>query len=445
MIIKNGWIVVDYIRNYRDGAVVIEDDKIVDVGPTEDVLRRHSGSGHDVIDARDKIVIPGLVNSHTHISMTLLRGYADDLPLQEWLEKWIWPFEANLTGEDIELGALLGALESIRFGTTTVYSMYHYHPGHNEASGLIKAGLRGVIGIAIFHWSRDKNIKMFWDAMGRWHGRDGLIKVSLGPHAPYTVDPETWMRLPEILNEANEKYGDRGRVIISSHIAEDWRENELIRDKFNVDIPGGSIFRYLEKFNILSGDFLAAHCIHLNQVDLDLIHKYSVGVAHNPVANLKLGMGFANTPKMLEKGIRVSLGTDGPASNNTLDMFETMKFAALINKPIKRDPSVTPANIVFRMATEYGALNLGYNDLGILKPGYKADVVILDRRKPHLTPVYDIYSHLVYAARSMDVETVIINGRIVYDGGFVNTSLDDVISRVENRVYELLEKVGKGD
>ena len=440
MIIKGGWVVVDYRRNYRDGAVVIEDDKIVDVGPTEEVMRRHSGAGHDKIDARGKIVIPGLVNSHTHISMTLLRGYADDLPLQEWLEKWIWPFEAKLTGGDIELGALLGAVEAIRFGTTSIYTMYHYHPEHNEASGILKAGLRGVIGIAIFSWSRDENIKMFWDALRRWHGRDGIIKVSLGPHAPYTVDPDTWRMIPDIKREAEERYG---KIIISTHIAEDWRESQLIRERFNTEVPEDSILKYLERFNILSKDFLGAHAIHLNPIDLEIAKRYDIGLAHNPVANMKLGMGVADTPEMLKKGLRVSLGTDGPASNNTLDMFETMKVAALVNKPLKRDPSVTPANIVFRMATEYGALNLGYTDLGVLKPGYKADIVILDRRRPHLTPIYDIYSHLVYAAKGQDVETVIINGRIIYDNGFINLSIEEIINKVEERVYYLLDKVSK--
>lgn len=441
MIIKNAWIVEDHLKNYRNGAIVIEDDRIIDVGLTEDVMRKHGGAGHDIIDAHDKIVIPGLINSHTHISMTLLRGYADDLLLQEWLEKWIWPFEAKLTGKDIELGAILGSIESIRFGTTTAYTMYHYHSENNEASGMIKVGLRGNIGVAIFTWSKDKNIREFWDAMKKWHGKEDLIRVSLGPHAPYTVDPDTWNMLEEIRKEASSKYGRYGDVIISSHIAEDWNEINMVEDRFNVKVPGKSLFKYLEQFKVLSDKFLAAHAIHLNSTDVDIIKKYGVGIAHNPVANMKLGMGIADVPRLLENGIRVSLGTDGPASNNSLDMFETMKIAALIHKPMRRDPTILPANIVFRMATEYGALNLGYNDIGKIKPGYKADIVLIDRRKPNLIPVYDIYSHLVYSTRGCDVDMVIINGKIVYDGGFPNINVEEIYYKVEKRVNEIIEEV----
>ena len=441
MIIKGGWLVEDHVKNYRDGAVVIEDDTIVDVGPADEIMKRHGGSGHDVIDAKDKIIIPGLVNSHTHISMTLLRGYADDLILQEWLEKWIWPFESKLSDRDIELGAILGGLESIRFGTTTVYSMYHYYSEHNEASGLLKTGLRGVIGIAIFEWSKDENIKSFWDAMKRWHGKDGLIRISLGPHAPYTVGPETWKILEDIRKEANEKYGDKGDVIISSHVLEDWNEPELVRDRFNVEIPDGSLFKYLQHFNVLSNKFLAAHAIHVNEADLHVIKKYNVNIAHNPIANMKLAMGIADTPKLLDNKIRVSLGTDGAASNNTLDMFETMKVTALIHKSIRRDPQVMPASTVFKMATEDGSLNLGFNNIGKIKPGYKADIVLIDLKKPHLTPIYDVYSHLVYSVKGEDVDTVIVNGKIVYDGEFRGIDEHYIYERVKKRVLEILDEV----
>ncbi len=442
MILKGGWIVQDYRRNIRDGAVVIEDNRIVDVGPTDEILRRHGGSGHDIIDLDGKIVIPGIVNSHTHISMTLLRGYADDLLLQEWLEKYIWPYESLLTGADIELGAILGAIESIASGVTNVCSMYHYHSDRNEATALLKVGLRGTIGIAIFTWDPEGSLRNFRDAVERYHGRDGLIRIASCPHAPYTVDPELWKNSEDLRLELNSRYGDMGRIIVTSHIAEDWREVDIVRERFNVEVPDGSIMKYLEGLGVVSSDFLAAHGIHLNEVDIEVMKRYDVKVAHNPVANMKLGMGYADTPRLLDSGIKVSLGTDGPASNNTLDMVETMKFAALINKPIKRDPRVTPANIVFRMATEYGAINLGYNDLGRIEPGYLADLTIIDFNKPHLTPVYDVYSHLVYACRSSDVDTVIVNGRIIYESKeFVDINVYEVMDKVRRRSMELYEKV----
>ena len=445
MILKGGWIIQDWRRDIRDGAIVIEDNRIVDVGRTEDILRRHGGAGHDIIDVSGKAVIPGLINSHTHISMTLLRGYADDLLLQEWLEKYIWPYERLLKSSDIELGALLGAVESIAGGVTNVCSMYHYFPDRNEATALLKMGMRGTIGIAIFTWDPKGSLNNFEDAVKRYHGKDGLVRIASCPHAPYTVDPELWIESEELRRRLDDKYGDDGKIIVTSHIAEDWREVELVRERFNVDIPDGSILKYLDGLGVLSSDFLAAHAIHLTDKDIDVMVNRGVKVAHNPVANMKLGMGIADTPKLLSRGIYVSLGTDGPASNNTLDLIETMKFAALVNKPIKRDPRVTPARTVFRMATEYGALNLGYKDLGKIDIGYLADITIIDLRKPHLTPIYDIYSHIAYSLKASDVDTVIINGKIVYENrSFKNIDIYSLMERVERRSYEIAEKVRGG-
>ncbi len=442
MILKNGWIVQDHMRNIRDGAVVIEDNIIVDVGPTDEIMRRHGGSGHDIIDLRGSIVIPGLINSHTHISMTLLRGYADDLLLQEWLEKYIWPYESQLTSHDIELGSILGAIESIASGVTNVCSMYHYRPDRNEATALLKVGLRGTIGIAIFTWDPEGSLNNFRDAVSRFHGRNGLIRIASCPHAPYTVDPELWKKSEELRRELNDKFGDKGKIIVTSHIAEDWNEVKMVEERFKVEVPNGSIMKYLEELDVVSSDFLAAHAIHLTDLDIEVMKRYDVKVAHNPVANMKLGMGYADTPRLLSNGIKVSLGTDGPASNNTLDLIETMKFAALINKPLKRDPRVTSAREVFRMATEYGAVNLGYNNLGRVDIGYLADIVVLDFRKPHLTPVYDVYSHLVYACRSSDVNTVIVNGKMVYeDKRFLTVDVERVLDDVNRRSMELYEKV----
>ena len=442
MILKGGWIIQDWRRDIRDGAIVIEGNRIVDVGPTDVIMRRHGGAGHDIIDITGKVVIPGLINSHTHISMTLLRGYADDLLLQEWLEKHIWPYERLMTPHDIELGALLGAIESIASGVTNVCSMYHYFPDKNEATALLKIGLRGTIGIAIFTWDPEGSLKNFEDAVKRYHGREGLIRIASCPHAPYTVDPGLWVESENLRRELNDKYGDLGKIIVTSHIAEDWREVELVKERFNVDVPDGSIVKYLDNLGVINSDFLAAHAIHLNDVDVEIMARRDVKVAHNPVANMKLGMGYADTPKLLSKGIQVSLGTDGPASNNTLDLIETMKFAALINKPIKRDPRVTSAREVFRMATEYGALNLGYHDLGRIDKEYLADITILNIRKPHLTPVYDIYSHLVYSLKASDVDTVIIDGRIIYeDDSFKNVDVEDIMERVERRGHEIADQV----
>jgi len=437
VILVEGGYVVTQERVYREGAVAIEGERIVDVGDASDVKRR-VGRGFEKIDARGKLVIPGLVNAHTHIAMTLLRGYADDYPLQEWLERKIWPVEARMRPEDYELGAMLGAVESIRMGVTTVCSLYHYHPEHNEASGILKVGLRGVIGVAAFAWRPEESIRDIRDALERWHGRDGLIRIAVGPHAPYTVDPELWRRLHDLRRWADERYSGRGgRVIITTHVAEDPNEARITSERFNVEIRGG-MFEYLDGLGVLDECFLAAHAIHLTDGDIRVIRERGVKIAHCPVSNMKLGMGIARVRRLLDAGITVGLGTDGPASNNTLDLLETAKVASLLQKAITGDPTAIPAREAFRMATIYGARVLLYDDLGDIRPGYLADIVIIDLKRPHLTPIYDPLSHLIYSVRSLDVETVIIGGRVVYrEGEFLTVDLDELYERVGRAVERL--------
>ena len=443
MIIKGGIVVSDKV--YHDGAVVVEDKYIVDVGYRDEILHRYSSSGYEVIDARDKIIIPGIINTHTHISMTLLRGYADDLELQEWLEKKIWPIEAKLTDRDIELGAELGAVESIQYGVTTICSMYHYYSDHNEATGTAKVGLRTVMATAIFYWKPEESLKKFRDAVMRWHGSfNGLVRIAAGPHAPYTVSPELWRETIAVWRELREKFNDRGRIIITAHILEDWNEYKLVRERFNVELPDGSMYKYLEDLGVLSDDFLAAHSIHMNEVDYIVASRNKINISHNPIANLKLAMGIADVVKMLRYGINVSLGTDGPASNNTVDMFETMKVTALIHKEVNRDPTALPAKTVFKLATENAAKALGFNNLGAIRKGYLADIVLINRRRPNLKPLYDVYSHLIYAIRaSSDVDTVIINGDIVMENKeFKNINIGELYDRVDRRAREL-EEIGR--
>jgi len=444
IIIENGIIVSDKI--IYGGSVVIEGNRIVDVGYKEEVARRYSGSGYIKVDASDKIVAPGFVNAHTHIAMTLLRGYADDLHLQEWLEKWIWPFESKLTEKDIELGALLGSIESLMGGVTTVNSMYHYHPEHNEASAALKAGLRMVMGIAMFSWDMEGSINNVEDALKRWHGVGDLIKVSPSPHAPYTVSPDLWREAERLRKEGDDRYCSKGSVIITTHVLEDWREPELVKKQFGVEIPRDSIYLYLEGLGVLSPRFTAAHSIHMNETDYEVAARNGVKIVHNPVANLKLGMGIADVPRMLSHGITVGLGTDGPASNNTLDLIETMKFASLLPKGVGRDPTLLPAKKVFEMATYGGASALGYNDLGLIKPGFLADLILINRRHPNLTPLFDVYSHLVYALRASDVETVIVNGQLVMENRVVKTlDMEDLLRHVEKRAFELRDIVRSGN
>lgn len=436
-----GGLVVDCERVLRDAAVVVEGNKIVFVGDVDEAKRRFSSSGYIRIDASSKIITPGLVNAHTHIAMTLLRGYADDMGLQEWLEKWIWPFESRMSPHDIELGALLGSVESLLSGVTTVCSMYHYDPLHNEASAALKAGLRIVMGVAMFSWDEEGSIGRVEDALGRWHGRSDLVRVSVSPHAPYTVSPNLWRAAEDIRREWMERSGLP--VTITTHLVEDWNEPKLVRERFNVDIPEDSIYKYLDGLGVLGKYFVAAHSIHMNDLDFEVARRRGVQIIHNPVANLKLGMGVADVPRMLNYGINVGLGTDGPASNNTLDMFETMKYAALIHKGWYRDPSILPAKRVFGMATVDGARALGFNGLGLIREGYLADIVILDYRNPASTPLFNVYSHVVYVFKPSQVDTVIVNGDIVVeDRVFKMIDVEDLMSKVYRRAGELAIEVG---
>jgi 5-methylthioadenosine/S-adenosylhomocysteine deaminase len=436
LLVKGKYVISDKI--IKDGAIAIEDNIIMDVGE-ERKIKRSVGRGYEVYGGEEYLVIPGLINSHTHISMTLLRGYADDYSLQDWLEKWIWPVEAKLRPEDIEAGAILGAVESISMGVTTVCSLYHYYPDRNEASGLLKVGMRGTIGTALFSWDKEKCIYNFRDALHRWHGKNNLIRIAIGPHAPYTVDPDLWIEAKELLDYANNKYADKGDIIMTTHILEDDKEPELVKEKFNVELPEGSVVRYLDKLGVLDNYMLAAHMIHLHRDDIEIVKKRGINIAHNPIANLKLGMGIAPVSRYIDRGINVSLGTDGPASNNTLDIFETMKIAALLQKAIDRDPTTLPAKKVFEMATINGAKALHYDNLGMIRKGYLADIVLIDLKKPHLKPIFDPYSHLVYSVRSLDVDTVIIDGKIVYEKGeFSTISYDDIYKKIDRIINRLM-------
>ena len=427
----------------RQGAIAIEDKTIIEIGKTHELKRKY-GRGYEKIDAKGKVVTPGLINTHQHAAMSLLRGYADDLQLQEWLEKWIWPIEKHMTAHDIYTGALLTAIESITGGTTTVNTMYHYTPEENEAKAFADAGLRGVIGHVCFSWRKKEDKKALEDLAKNWHNKaDGLIRISVDPHAPYTVDPEYMKELKEKREELNQKYGSENAPIIwHTHIAETTDEQEKIRKAFNIQLKGG-VLEYLDSLGVLDEHVIAAHCVALTDKDIIIMKKRKVNVSHNPISNLKLASGVSPVPKMLEKGIIVSLGTDSPCSNNTADMFEVMKTAAILHKGVNKNPTTLPAEKVLEMATIEGARALSWeNEIGSMEVGKKADLSIINLKKPHLCPVYNATSHLVYAARTSDVETVIINGRIVMENRKLTTlNIKKVMDAVEKAKNNLLSKL----
>lgn len=430
-------------KRIRQGAIAIEDKVIVDIGRTHE-LRRKYGRGYEKIDAEDRIVTPGLINTHQHAAMSLLRGYADDLPLQEWLEKWIWPIEKHMTAHDVYIGALLTAIESIMGGTTTVNTMYHYTPEENEAKAFADAGLRGVIGHVCFSWRKNEDREALEDLAKNWHNKaDGLIRVSVDPHAPYSVDPEYMKELKVIREELNNKYGsEKAPIICHIHAAETSDEMEKIRKAFKLQFKNG-VMAYLDSLGVLDERLIAAHCVALTDKDMAIMNKRNVKVSHNPISNLKLASGISPVPKMLKKGITVSLGTDSPCSNNTADMFEIMKTTAIIHKGINKNPTVMPAEQVLEMATIEGAKALSWeNEIGSIEAGKKADLSIISLKRPHLCPLYSEASHLVYAAKASDIETVIINGRIVMENGKLTMlNIEKVMDVVEKAKNNLLSKL----
>lgn len=429
-------------RIIRDGAVVIEDESIIDVGKASELLEKYP-RGYERINARGKVVIPGLINTHQHAAMSLLRGYADDLPLQEWLEKWIWPVEGHMTANDIYVGALLTAVESALGGTTTVNTMYHYMPDENEARAFADVGLRAMVGHVCFSWRKKEDRKALEDLAKNWHGKaGGLIRVSVDPHAPYTVDPDYMRELKALCGELNEKYGSKEAPIIwHIHVAETSDEPEKIRKAFNVDLKGG-VVEYLDSLGVLDSHVIAAHCVALTDKDIAIMRLRGVKASHNPISNLKLASGVSPVPRMLEQGVTVSLGTDSPCSNNSADMFEVMKVAALLHKGINKNPTLMPANQVLEMATIDGAKALSWDsEIGSIEVGKRADLVIINFAKPHLCPVHNEVSHLVYAAKATDVETVIVNGKIVVENRRLTTvKCEEVMEITEKAKTRLLER-----
>jgi 5-methylthioadenosine/S-adenosylhomocysteine deaminase len=443
-LIHNGTIITIHDgKVIKEGAIAIDDSTIIDVGKTSELKKKY-GRGYNRIDATGKVVLPGLINTHQHAAMSLLRGYADDLPLQEWLEKWIWPIEKHMTPHNIYAGALLTAVESIMSGTTTVNTMYHYTPKENEAKAFADVGLRGVVGHVCFSWRKQEDRKALEELARNWHDKaEGLIRVSVDPHAPYTVDPEYMKELKAIRDELNEKYGsEKTPVILHTHVAETGDEQEKIRKAFSIQ-PKEGVMSYLDSLGVLDKHVIAAHCVALMDRDIAVMRDRRVKASHNPISNLKLASGISPVPKMLKKGVTVSLGTDSPCSNNSADMFEVMKTTALLHKGISMDPTLVPSKQVLEMATIKGAEALSWEkEIGSIEIGKKADLVIIDFKKPHLCPVYKEESHLVYAAKSSDVETVIINGKIVMENRKLATvDAEKVMEMAEKTQQDLLERV----
>jgi 5-methylthioadenosine/S-adenosylhomocysteine deaminase len=380
-----------------------------------------------IIDGGGKMIFPGFVNAHGHAAMTLLRSFADDVPLMYWLEKRIWPIETRLTREDVYWGSMLAVLEMIKCGTTTFTDMYFFMDQVAEAAE--EAGIRAVLsrGLVGVGEMADKGLEESKQFVRTWQGRNnGLINTMLGPHAPYTCPPEYLHRVMQLQEELN--------VPIQIHLSETLDEVERIKEKYGVT-PA----ELLKRTGLLERPVLAAHCVHLTEEDMDILKEYNVHVAHNPGSNMKLGSGIAPIPDLLQRGIIVGLGTDGAASNNNLDMMEEMRLAALLHKGSRMDPTAITAPEALAMATRESAKAVFLSDVGVIAPGMKADLVMLDLHRPHLTPLHDLTAHLVYAAQPSDITLVMIQGNVVMENG-ICTTLDEekILYQAQQRALHLV-------
>jgi len=384
------------------------------------------------IDGRGKVAAPGLINCHTHLSMTVFRGIAEDQELSKWLSETIWPLEAKLKAGDVYDGTLLGCLEMIKSGTTCFADMYF----HEEmvAKAVEKAGLRAVLAPGIIEGEMSKRgermLKESMDIARKFHGyANGRVSIRLGPHAAYTCSPNLLTKIRETASALN--------VGIHMHLAESKEMVKLVKEKY-----GLTEIELLESIGFLKPDVLAAHCIHLSDEEMKLMAKRDIKVSYNPVANMKIGLGVSKIKDLMGFGITVGIGTDGPASNNSLDMFEEMKVAALLQKVHYMDPTVLPAQRVLKMATVDGARALGLEKaVGSLEVGKRADIILIDFRRPHLMPVHDLYANLVYSARGSDVDTIIVDGNILMEGREVKT-LDEeaVMERAQKTALDILAR-----
>jgi len=411
-------------RVIEDGAVVIKNGEVGLVGTRAAVTKNLRA--RQTIDARGKIIIPGLINTHTHVPMSLFRGIADDLDLQEWLTKYIFPAEAkNVTEDFVRAGTQLGIAEMLRGGTTTYCDMYYFEDA--VADETFKAGMRGVLGETIIDFPVADN-KTHEEAMAyterfinKWKN-NLLIVPALAPHAPYTVSTEHLQNV--------RKLSDKTGAPIVIHVSETRKEvDDSIADKNKKLRP----FEYLAKINFLNNRVIAAHTVHINDKEIDLLKKFGVGSAHCPQSNMKLASGVAPIPQMLLKDIAVGLGTDGAASNNDLSLWEEMDTAAKLHKVFSGDPKILTAEQAFEMATIRGARALHLEDLiGSIEAGKRADIVLVDSNELNQTPFYNIYSSLVYATKAEDVQTVIINGKIVMRDRRLLTLNENVIKKNAN-------------
>jgi len=399
--------------NIKQCDIAIEGGKITSIGKAPEGFLPIKK-----IDARCMIAMPGLINTHTHLPMSLLRNYADDMPLMDWLERKVWPVESRLSEEDIYWGSMLSIAELIMSGTTCFNDMYEF--ADSVAQAAFDSGIRGFVANTLFDRTRiaDKGLSKTEDLFRKWsRTSEGRVGVMVAPHAPYTCSDDYLVEAARAARELG--------TGLHIHLSESRAEvaQSLERNK-------RTPVRHLYELGVFEGRTLAAHCVHVTSEDMELLAQNNVCVLNNPASNLKLGNGFAPVEAMMQNGICVSLGTDGACSNNSQNMLEDMKLAALINKGVGENPQALSADRVIKMATVSGANALGIGSVtGSLEEGKAADIILVDMKAANMQPVHNMASAIVYSAQAADVDTVIVNGKILMENRMLTTINLDYVKK----------------
>ncbi len=425
LVIKNAWVLTldEKFTEYKNGFIAIRDGKIEKVGESIENLE-----AKEVVDANGNIVLPGFINTHTHAAMTLLRGYGSDNPLKVWLEQYIWPVEGKFVSyEFVKDGTDIACYEMLRNGITCFVDMYFYE--NAVADAIKEAGMRGVLTTGILDFptpgakTPEEGIQKTVDFINQ-HKNDNFIYPAIGPHAPYTCNPKTLEKAMEVATNYN--------VLYHIHVSETLHEVEDIKNRY-----GNTPVKHLDNIGVLNERVLAAHMVHPTEEEIEILAEKKVKIAHCPESNLKLASGVAPVPKMLENSITVSFGTDGTASNDDLDIIGELSTAAKLHKGVNYDPTVLNAKQVIAMATRDAAKSILLDDkIGTIETGKLADLVIIDINQPHLQPLFDPYIQIVYSGKGSDVDTVIINGRVVVKNKIVQTVEKDKVLYIAKKWRE---------
>jgi 5-methylthioadenosine/S-adenosylhomocysteine deaminase len=418
---------------YEPGAVAIKNDTIIAVGESTEVMSNYQAS--EIIDCEEKVLMPGLVNAHTHVPMTLLRGLADDLRLDVWLMGYMMPVEREFVSpEFVKLGTKIACLEQIRSGVTCFADMYYFEEYVAQATA--EAGMRAICSQTVLKYPApdaeffEESLALSRDFLENWKGHE-LIVPSVAPHAPYTCTDEILRACAALAVEFD--------VPLHTHIAETAYEVETFREEH-----GMPIMPYVKKQNLFDAKVIAAHCVHIDEGEMHTLLHHHAGVAHNPSSNLKLASGFAPVNRMLEMGLNVGIGTDGPASNNDLDMFEEVRLTALVGKTVANDPTAIPAKVALAMATRIGAKALHLDHItGSIEAGKRADLILVNISPLHNLPRFrrdpgGIYAQLVYASKSNDVSDVMVNGKwLMRDHELTTLNEEELLTEVEEYARQI--------